>query len=73
MVLVFAVVGFCDVLQQMPRAVTGELPSPVMLPPPVAVVLPIAYTVVVDNKAVDACTVIDRLTVSATKNEELLA
>ena len=32
------IVGFEEVLQQTPRAVTDELPCPVTFPPPVAVV-----------------------------------
>ena len=35
-VILFAVVGFFDVLQHTPRAVTVEPPSLVILPPPVA-------------------------------------
>ena len=34
-------VGFCEALQQMPRAVTGKPPSEITLPPPIAVVLSI--------------------------------
>ena len=37
-VILSFVVGFIEVLQQTPRAVTGEIPSDVTLPPHVAVV-----------------------------------
>ena len=47
-VLLLAVVGFCEVLQHTPRAVTDELPSDVTLPPPVAelAVTPVIASVV---------------------------
>jgi hypothetical protein len=48
--LVFVVrdtVGFCVVLQTIPRAVTAALPTAVTLPPPVAVVPVIPVIVVV--------------------------
>ena len=38
MVRLSLIVGFDEVLQQTPRAVTGEIPSDVTLPPHVAVV-----------------------------------
>ena len=41
----FEVVGFCDVLQQTPRAVTDEPPSDVTFPEQVAVVVVILVTV----------------------------
>ena len=42
-----SVVGFAEVLQQMPRAVTAAPPSAVTLPPPVAVVWVMAVMAVV--------------------------
>jgi hypothetical protein len=50
--LLFVVVGFCDVLQHTPRAVTDELPCEVTLPPPEAeleVMLVIGDVVTVDD------------------------
>ena len=41
------VVGFCEVLQQMPLAVMLAPPSEVMLPPPVAVVWVMLLTLLV--------------------------
>ena len=46
-VLEFAVVGFAEVLQQTPRAVTLAPPSEVMFPPLAAEVVAIVVTVVV--------------------------
>jgi hypothetical protein len=50
-VLLFAIVGFTDVPQQTPRAVTGVPPSFVTLPPLVAVVLVIEDAAVVERTA----------------------
>ena len=44
------IVGFCEVLQQTPRAVTGEIPSKLMLPPQEAEVT--LFTVAVVNAGV---------------------
>ena len=49
-----AVVGFWEVAQQTPLAVTSEPPSLVMLPPLVAVVLAMEDTVVVVRVAITA-------------------
>jgi len=46
-VLLFAVVGFAEVLQQTPRAVTAAPPSAVILPPLCAVVPVMEVTAVV--------------------------
>jgi len=46
-VLELAVVGFCVILQQTPRAVTDAPPSLVIFPPPVIVVAVTADSVVV--------------------------
>lgn len=46
------IVGFCEVLQQTPRAVTGEIPSKLMLPPQEAEVHVTLFTVAVVNAGV---------------------
>ena len=53
-------VGFCEVLQQTPRAVTGEPPSLVTLPPVVAElsVMPLAVVVVTVAATADVVKVI---------------
>ena len=48
-VLLFAIVGVCDVLQQTPRAVIGEPPLLEMLPPDTADVLVTIEGIVVAN------------------------
>ena len=50
-------VGFCEVLQHTPRAVTAELPALVTLPPLVAVVLVILLAAVVVTVGVRAVVV----------------
>ena len=47
-VLLSAVVGLAEVLQQIPRTVTFELPALVILPPAIAVVLDIELGIIVE-------------------------
>ena len=51
-VLGSAIVGFCDVLQQIPLTVTAAPPSLVMFPPLVAVVEVIAEMAVVESTGI---------------------
>ena len=49
----FATVGFGEVLQQIPLAVTGDSPSDVILPPLIAVILVTEVATLVVNVAKD--------------------
>ena len=61
----FDVVGFTDVLQQTPRAITGNPPSAVTLPSPVAVVALILITAPVVTEGVACCAFVEKVFCSA--------
>ena len=61
MVLLLAVVGFAEVLQQTPRAITDVLPSEVILPPLSAVVSVIEFTAVVVKEGKPGVAVVVKL------------